>query len=220
MLIGLHQETVERIRGRPAWRKIARPCAGKQQGYQAADHRLLRQLGRRPRQSLREHVGALDVVAPQWIALKNIQGDISVTSDPQATALIASAAHPPAIMAVVHNAHEAAFDGAMADALILNPAAEQRLIGNLIDQANRHGYSGFIFDLENMSPKAIAAYPAFIARAKEALLLNWKSGHRAVRRRFRAVRQAAGRLRHPGADGLRRPLADRRSRSRCGTGMV
>src|ERR1700753_3240371 len=75
----------------------------------------------------------------------------------------------PSNMAVVHNAANGAFNGPLADSIILNPAGEQKLIGNLIDQANRHGYSGFCFDFENMSPKALAAYPAFIARAKAAL---------------------------------------------------
>jgi len=170
VLVGLHQETAKRVKGKPLWKKITRPHApGTGKALKPLTVGFYVSWDEDSRASLREHINALDVVAPQWVALKNAQGDIDATNDPQANAIIASAAHPPAIMAVVHNAHDDAFDGPLADALILNPAAEQRLIGNLIDQANRHGYSGFIFDLENMSPKAVAAYPAFIARAHEAL---------------------------------------------------
>jgi len=169
-LIGLHQETVKRVKGKPAWKKIVRPKA-------PGDNKALKPLtigfydstDADSRQSLHDHIGSLDVVAPQWVALQDKLGDINATNDAEAAALIASAPHPPAIMAVVFNAHDGAFDGPRADAVILDPAAEQRLIGNLIDQANRHGYSGFCFDFEGMSPKALAAYPAFIARAKAAL---------------------------------------------------
>jgi cellulose synthase/poly-beta-1,6-N-acetylglucosamine synthase-like glycosyltransferase/spore germination protein YaaH/peptidoglycan/xylan/chitin deacetylase (PgdA/CDA1 family) len=169
-LIGLHQETVKRVKGKPQWKKIARPKApGENKALKPLTIGFYVSWDADSRQSLHDHINSLDVVAPQWITIHDSVGDIDVTSDPEATALIASAPHPPAIMAVVHNAHDKAFDGPMADALILNPSAEQKLIGNLIDQANRHGYSGFVFDLENMSPKALAAYPAFIARAKASL---------------------------------------------------
>jgi len=169
-LIALHHETAKHIKGKPAWKKIARPKA-------PGDNKALKPLtvgfyvswDADSRQSLHDHINSLDVVAPQWIAIHDSAGDIDVTSDPEATALIASAPHPPAIMAVVHNAANGAFNGPMADALLLNPAAEQKLIGNLIDQANRHGFSGFCFDFENLTPKALAAYPDFIARAREAL---------------------------------------------------
>ncbi|MBV9510157.1 MAG: glycosyltransferase, partial [Caulobacteraceae bacterium] len=170
VLIGLHQENVKHVKGRPLWKKITRPHApGAKAAIKPLTIGFYVSWDEDSRQSLRDHVNSLDVVAPQWVALHGSQGDIDVTADPEATALIASATHPPAIMAVVHNARDAAFDGPEADGLILSPAAEQRLIGNLIDQANRHGYSGFVFDLENMSPKALAAYPAFIARAHKAL---------------------------------------------------
>jgi len=169
-LIGLHQETVKRVKGKPAWKKIVRPKApGENKALKPLTIGFYVSWDADSRQSLHDHINSLDVVAPQWITLHDGAGDIDVTADAEAMALIASAAHPPAIMAVVHNAAGGAFNGPLADSIILNPAGEQKLIGNLIDQANRHGYSGFCFDFENMSPKALAAYPAFIARAKQAL---------------------------------------------------
>ena len=169
-LIALHHETAKHIKGRPLWKKIARPHApGETKALKPLTIGFYVSWDADSRQSLHDHINSLDIVAPQWIAIHDGAGDIDVTSDPEATALIASAPHPPAIMAVVHNAANGAFNGALADALLLSPGGEQKLIGNLIDQANRHGYSGFCFDFENMSPKALAAYPAFIARAKQAL---------------------------------------------------
>ncbi len=173
VLQGLHQETAKRFlkRAKPAWtRIIRRPRA-------SANSKATKPLtvgfyvswDQESRQALREHIGALDVVAPQWVALRDPNGDVDFTDDPEATALIAAAAKPPAIMAVVHNAHEAVFDTAVGDGVILNRGAEDHLLASLIDQAAKHGYAGYTFDLENISPGAIAAYPAFLKHARDVL---------------------------------------------------
>ncbi|HEY2658808.1 MAG TPA: glycosyltransferase, partial [Caulobacteraceae bacterium] len=173
ILQGLHQETAKRFlrRAKPAWTKIIRrPRA-------AANNKAIKPLtigfyvswDQESRQSLREHIGSLDVVAPQWVALRDPNGNADFTDDPEATALIAAAAKPPAIMAVIHNAHEATFDTAIGDGVILNKGAEDRLLTSLIDQAAKHGYAGYTFDLENLSPNAVAAYPAFLKHARDVL---------------------------------------------------
>ena len=170
VLQGLHQETARHLRGKPAWRLIRRPHApGTTKALKPLTVGFYVSWDQASRQSLKEHIASMDVVAPQWIALKDPQGDVDVTSDPEATAIIASAARPPAIMAVVHNAHESTFDPAIGNGVIENPAAEQKLIAALSDEASKHGYSGYIFDLENISPKAITDYPAFLARVRTAL---------------------------------------------------
>jgi cellulose synthase/poly-beta-1,6-N-acetylglucosamine synthase-like glycosyltransferase/spore germination protein YaaH/peptidoglycan/xylan/chitin deacetylase (PgdA/CDA1 family) len=170
VLQGLHQETARHVKGKPAWRLIRRPHApGTNKALKPLTVGFYVSWDQASRQSLKEHIDSMDVVAPQWIALKDAQGDLDVTSDPEATAIIASAAHPPAIMAVVHNAHESTFDADIGNGVIESPAAEQKLIASLLDEASRHGYSGFIFDIENISPKAIADYPAFLARVRTAL---------------------------------------------------
>jgi peptidoglycan/xylan/chitin deacetylase (PgdA/CDA1 family) len=114
-------------------------------------------------------VNSLDVVAPQWFALKDTAGDLDITDDPQAVALISSAAHPPAVLPVVHNARQDAFDTALGDGLLHSPAAQDKLIATLVAQAQKKDYSGYIFDIENISPSSIARYPAFIAKARAAL---------------------------------------------------
>ncbi|MDR3508055.1 MAG: glycosyltransferase, partial [Caulobacteraceae bacterium] len=173
VLQGLHQETARKIlkRAKPAWtRTIRRPRTG-------ASNTAVKPLtvgfyvswDQESRQSLRDHIGTIDVVAPQWVGLRDTNGDTDLTDDPEATALIASAPHPPAIMVVVHNAHEAVFDTAIGDSVILNHAAGDKLLGTLVDQASKHGYAGYVFDLENLSPNAVDAYPAFLKHAHEIL---------------------------------------------------
>jgi cellulose synthase/poly-beta-1,6-N-acetylglucosamine synthase-like glycosyltransferase/spore germination protein YaaH/peptidoglycan/xylan/chitin deacetylase (PgdA/CDA1 family) len=170
VLQSLHQETARHVRGKPLRRVIRRPNApGTNKAIKPLTVGFYVSWDRESLASLKEHVDNLDVVAPQWVTVTDAKGDVEVTSDPEATALIASAKHPPAIIAVVHNYREGVFNPAIAEGVIENPAAEQRLIATLIDQAAKHGFSGYMFDLENFSPRVAKAYPAFLERARAAL---------------------------------------------------
>jgi cellulose synthase/poly-beta-1,6-N-acetylglucosamine synthase-like glycosyltransferase/peptidoglycan/xylan/chitin deacetylase (PgdA/CDA1 family)/spore germination protein YaaH len=120
------------------------------------------------RTSLADHVNQLDIVAPQWIALNGSRGDVSVTNDPRADQIIAKSARRPSVMPLVHNAADRLFDGKTADALLASPRARRTLIANLEDFAGKRGYSGYMFDFENLSPTGLKAYPGFIAEARAA----------------------------------------------------
>ena len=117
----------------------------------------------------RGHIDQLDVVSPQWVALTGSKGEITVDADPQAAALIAAAPNRPAVLPLVHNSANAAFDSAQADALLDSPAARVALIAHLVDLAQSRGFGGYIFDLENLSPRAARLYPGFVAQARTAL---------------------------------------------------
>ncbi len=179
VLTALHQETAHRLKrgAKPAWTRIPRPHEqpkGRWATPQPAAQSRPLTIGfyvswdDASRESLRRHVDSLDVLAPQWIALADASGQVNVTSDARAEAIVAEAKHRPSLLPVVHNAQNAVWNGAMADAMILDPAARKKLIANLLNLANSRGYSGYMFDLENLSPKAAAAYPAFLAQVKSA----------------------------------------------------
>jgi cellulose synthase/poly-beta-1,6-N-acetylglucosamine synthase-like glycosyltransferase/spore germination protein YaaH/peptidoglycan/xylan/chitin deacetylase (PgdA/CDA1 family) len=173
-LRALHQETARHPRDHHAWTRVPRPHAG---GPGRARPAALRPLSvgfyvswdETSRESLAKHVNQLDVVAPQWIALDGAAGKISITADPQAEAIIAAAKRQPSVLPLVHNSANAVWNGADANGVILNPVARKALIDNLITLANKRGYAGYIFDLEDLSPKATQAYPAFLAQARAAL---------------------------------------------------
>ena len=171
VLTALHQETAHRLkRENLSWTRVphpkgvARTTTGKPLNvgfYVSWDESS--------RESLARHVNQLDVVAPQWIALADAAGNIDLTADPHAEAIITSAKHPPALLPVVHNAKNAIWNGPAADAVILDPVARGRLITRLASIAKAHGYAGYVFDLENLSPEAASAYPGFLKQAKAAL---------------------------------------------------
>lgn len=171
VLQALHVETAHRLRGKPGWTHVPRrPHAGEAGGptrplsvgfYVSWDESS--------RVSLTQHIDQLDVVSPQWIALDGSAGSVSVTSDPQAEAIIAGAKNDPSVLPMVHNAHDGISDGPLADALLTNPAARSQLIANLVNLAKTHDYGGYVFDLENLSPEALRQYPGLIAAARDAL---------------------------------------------------
>ena len=170
VLQSLHQENTRHLKGRREWAKVPHP-------KNLATGGAARPLSvgfyvswtEDSRESLADHVDQLDVVSPQWLALSGDKGEMEITSDPQARAIIASAKKPPSILPQIFNAKNSVFNGPQADAVVLNPAARKRLIQNLVEQAQRRGYAGYVFDLENLSPAAEAVYPTLIAEARAAL---------------------------------------------------
>ncbi len=173
VLSALHAENAHKLKGRAQWSRIPHPRGAAAAGgptrplavgfYVSWDDSS--------RESLADHIDQLDVVSPQWIALKGADGSLSITSDPQARAIIASAKRPPSILPGVFNyntdGHE--WNGPQADAVLLSPTARTALIANLVAQAQKRGYAGYVFDLESLSAAGARAYPSFIAQARAAL---------------------------------------------------
>ena len=123
----------------------------------------------RSRVSLNGHIGQLDVFAPQWLTPKGSLGLLEISDDPQTQALLAKATHKPSVLPVIHNSHNGAWDGPLANALLLNPAARTAMVHNLVALAKTRGYAGYVFDFESLSPEAMAAYPKLIAETNQAL---------------------------------------------------
>ncbi len=173
VLSALHQETAPKLKGKGQWNRIPHPRARAGTGGPARPLSVGFYVSwdESSRESLADHINELDVVSPQWIALSGNAGQLSITSDPQARAIIASAKRPPSILPGVFNFTTAtrSWNGAQGNAVLLNPTAKKTLIGNLVAQASKRGYAGYVVDLEDLSPAAAKAYPKFIADLRAAL---------------------------------------------------
>jgi len=123
----------------------------------------------RSRVSLAAHIGQLDVFAPQWITPRGSLGPLNISDDPQTQALLAKATHKPSVLPVIHNSHNGAWDGPLANALLLNPAARNAFVTNLVNLAKARGYAGYVFDFENLSPEAMKVYPTLVSQTNQAL---------------------------------------------------
>jgi peptidoglycan/xylan/chitin deacetylase (PgdA/CDA1 family)/spore germination protein YaaH/GT2 family glycosyltransferase len=172
-LSALHVENAHKLKGRGQWSRIPRPRAGAAAGGPARPLAVGFYVSwdESSRESLANHVDQLDVVSPQWLALAGTDGTLNITSDPQARAIIASAKRPPSILPQIfnYNTKARAWNGPMADAVLLSPTARVGLINNLVAQAQKRGYAGYVFDFENLSDAAARAYPSFIAQARAAM---------------------------------------------------
>ena len=174
VLTSLHQESVRRARPVKSWRRVPRPQVSKSKAAPGGAAARPLSVGfyvawdEDSRESLRRNIDKLDVVSPQWVAIRGSKGDIALVDDPEGTARIANAPNHPAVLPLVHNSANAAFDGPLADALLADPAARAKLIGNLVALAAQHGYGGYVFDFEALSAKGLAAYPKFLGEARAA----------------------------------------------------
>jgi cellulose synthase/poly-beta-1,6-N-acetylglucosamine synthase-like glycosyltransferase/spore germination protein YaaH/peptidoglycan/xylan/chitin deacetylase (PgdA/CDA1 family) len=170
----LHVENARKLKGRGQWNRIPHPRTAAAAGGPARPLAVGFYVSwdESSRESLANHIDQLDVVSPQWIRLASADGALTITSDPQARAIIAAAKKPPSILPGVYNYKGAvggSWDGPLANALLMNPAARIGLINNLVAQAQKRGYAGYVFDFEELSPAAAKAYPGFIAQARAAL---------------------------------------------------
>src|ERR1700758_1034164 len=120
VLQALHAENSHKLKGRQHWTKIPHPlarAAGASGGpAQPLSVAFYVSWDESSRESLVDHVGGLDVVSPQWVQLNGSSGQVDITSDAEARAIIASAKKPPSILPGVFNARNGVWDGAAADA--------------------------------------------------------------------------------------------------------
>lgn len=119
--------------------------------------------------SLKAHVGEIDVFSPMWGSLVSPSGKIVWEDDPEAHAVLAGAARRPKVLPLISNAHDDIWDVAAAEAVILQRPAGAAFAHALVKQAKADRLAGFVMDFENLTPKATAGYPAFLARLKTAL---------------------------------------------------
>ncbi|MBU1375269.1 MAG: glycosyltransferase [Alphaproteobacteria bacterium] len=169
VLRALHVETAHKLKGHHAWTAIPHPKNLDKGGparplaigfYVSWDETS--------RSSLKSHVDQLDVVSPQWVGL-TAAGRLDVTKDPEARAIIAASKTRPSLMPGVYNAKDGVWNGPAADKVLTNPAARKAMLDQLVALAKSEGFSGYVFDFENLSPAGVAAYPGFIAQARAAL---------------------------------------------------
>jgi spore germination protein YaaH len=115
------------------------------------------------------HAGALDILAPMSGALDSAAGTVRWQPDPALAAALAAAKAKPRVFPVVSNAHDNVWDTAAADGALLDRKAGDTFIAALAAQARAQAYGGYVLDLESLTRPGAAAYPAFLARLREAL---------------------------------------------------
>jgi peptidoglycan/xylan/chitin deacetylase (PgdA/CDA1 family)/spore germination protein YaaH len=126
------------------------------------------------RASLKAHVDALDWVIPASGFVTGPSHRLRVEADPQFDSILARASHRPQIFPLVQNAANGQWDGAGFAALLRQPAARSRLLGEIEQMVvARHG-SGVAFDFEELPTSSQADYKRFIVEARHRFApRNW-----------------------------------------------
>jgi spore germination protein YaaH len=121
------------------------------------------------RTSLAGHVGALDTFAPMWVTVRGAEAELVPEDDPDTQALLARRPRPPRIMPIFTNAHDNIWDAKSAEQTILDDGVRARVNQGLIDLAKQRGLSGYIFDFEQLGPKAAAGFADFLKTERTQL---------------------------------------------------
>lgn len=120
--------------------------------------------------SLRQHVAAIDWVAPSLISVTGPAHSVQLTADPAFAAIVHAAHRRPKVMPVVQNVADGAWDGAGTAALLHDPAARTLFLQRLLPILKQLHGSGVVFDLEALPVGAQRDYLSFVRQA--ALLLH------------------------------------------------
>ncbi|MFI5372182.1 MAG: glycosyl hydrolase family 18 protein, partial [Candidatus Eisenbacteria bacterium] len=125
--------------------------------------------------SLRANADRINVLLPAWLRLGPDAGSID-TRDWNPTwvphnkdVLRICRDHHIAVIPVLANAHEGAFDSERAHLLLADPVRQRRLALELRDWLGSHGFAGVNIDFENLSVADAARLPACLARLRAVL---------------------------------------------------
>lgn len=116
--------------------------------------------------SLRRHARSLDVAAPMLASVVSPAGEIRWQDDPAGREV---AAKRPRVMPVISNAHDEVWDTLASDGVILTAAARDGFAAQLVTRAKAQGFSGYVIDFENLSPRGEAGLAAFLAAVRAQL---------------------------------------------------
>jgi cellulose synthase/poly-beta-1,6-N-acetylglucosamine synthase-like glycosyltransferase/peptidoglycan/xylan/chitin deacetylase (PgdA/CDA1 family)/spore germination protein YaaH len=117
------------------------------------------------RASLAAHVDALDWVVPALGFVTGPRHELRIAADPRFDAIIAGARRRPTLLPMVQNASEGRWDGTGLAALLRDPAARTRLLGQLEALVAARRGAGVVFDFEELPPAAQRDYLRFLGEA-------------------------------------------------------
>ncbi|HEY0412852.1 MAG TPA: glycosyltransferase [Allosphingosinicella sp.] len=120
------------------------------------------------RASLAAHVGELDQVVPALATVTGPSHDFRTVADPAFDAILAGAPRRPQMLPMVQNVSDSQWDSDGAAALLHDPAARARLIGQIGAFLAARRAAGVVFDFEELPAGAQPDYKRFLAEAHRA----------------------------------------------------
>ncbi len=116
--------------------------------------------------SLRIHLANLTHLVPEWLILRNAQGDLDDQSDPTVIAIAAQAKLP--IIALVTNYRDGWQPGDV-HKILHNNDARNDLVENIYNNLTEHKFAGVNIDFEELAPADRAPFLAFLRQLRAKL---------------------------------------------------
>jgi cellulose synthase/poly-beta-1,6-N-acetylglucosamine synthase-like glycosyltransferase/peptidoglycan/xylan/chitin deacetylase (PgdA/CDA1 family)/spore germination protein YaaH len=118
------------------------------------------------RTSLVAHLSQLDWVVPAQVSVTGATHRVNVTADPAFDRIMAGALRRPAVLPMVQNIADGAWDGAGTAALLKDRAARTRLLDQVDAVLARQHAAGVVFDFESLPDDALLPYQQFLREAR------------------------------------------------------
>jgi cellulose synthase/poly-beta-1,6-N-acetylglucosamine synthase-like glycosyltransferase/peptidoglycan/xylan/chitin deacetylase (PgdA/CDA1 family)/spore germination protein YaaH len=116
--------------------------------------------------SLRMHLAHLTHLVPEWLILRNAQGDLDDQSDPTVMAIAAQARLP--ILALVTNYRDG-WQPADVRKILRDAGACRDLVDNIYNNLSEHHFAGVNIDFEELAPRDRDLFLAFMRQLRAKL---------------------------------------------------
>ncbi|MGE5360004.1 MAG: glycosyltransferase [Bacteroidales bacterium] len=121
--------------------------------------------------SLRDNVGSLDVLVPEWLHLSSADGQVTL-DDPdrqiQVVRFVAERRPDLRIEPLINNFNGQEWQGELAARMLADPSARARVIGQLRDYVASRKFPGVSLDFENLPPAANRHLVTFVTELAAA----------------------------------------------------
>jgi spore germination protein YaaH len=118
--------------------------------------------------SLTRHVNELDWLVPGWLSVNGPTHELIRFPDNRGRRILAGATHQPRVLPMVQNAVDGAWDGSGMAALLADPRARAKLVGELENFLAARHVDGMTFDFEDLPASAQPNYLAFLREVRAA----------------------------------------------------
>lgn len=116
--------------------------------------------------SLKQCIGKLNMVLPEWFFVNPQTGKLEVQIDPKAYRLMKRAGIP--IIPIFSNASNGEFQSKGITKILHNPTLRKSLINELLNQCEQHDFAGINIDIEELQENNNAYLTQFVKEVAEA----------------------------------------------------
>ncbi|MFT3996934.1 MAG: glycosyltransferase [Asticcacaulis sp.] len=121
------------------------------------------------RAAFQAHIAQMDIVVGAFASVGGPDHTFTYQPDYRFRKVRASVSKPPALLTMVQNTWNGAFEREDTRRLLLSAPARAHLLAQIADTLRQEKSAGVVFDFENLEPSALKPYQAFLKEARNTL---------------------------------------------------